>query len=182
MKRYLAVLLAALFMVGCSVKNEQKDVLAKINDYEIKAQEFEEAFKDSASAWQDNLESRKAFLESLINQKLILQEAQKTGLDKEQGFLKAIERFWEQSLLKIVLEKKTKEIANSLKTTDTEVKEAYDKLSDTEKAGKSYQDLYNQLKWQLSNGKEAKAIESWLAALRQKAAITVDYGLLKDKK
>jgi peptidyl-prolyl cis-trans isomerase C len=182
MKKYLAILLAIVFIAGCSAKNKQKEILAKINDYEITAQEFEEAFKDSASFRQDNLESKKEFLDSLINQKLILQEAQKKGLDKEPGFLKAIERFWEQSLLKIALDAKTKEIANTLKTSDAEAKEAYDKLPDSEKSGKTYQELYNQLKWKLSKEKEAKAMENWLSGLHQKAKITVNYGLLKKEK
>ena len=183
MKKYIIFFCALALLTGCGrAAKEKKEILAKINDYEITAQEFEEAFQDSASFRQDNLESRKESLDSLINQKLILQEAQKKGLDKEPGFLKAIEHFWEQSLLKIAADKKTREISASVRVSETEVQQAFDKLPDTDKAGKTYQDLYGQIKWKLNKDKEEKNIESWLTGLRQKAAITVNYELLKKDK
>ena len=67
------------------------------------------------------------FLDNLITRKLILQEAQKMGLDRKKEFLKAIENFWEKSLLKIMVDEKTDEIFTDITVTDEEVEESYAK-------------------------------------------------------
>ncbi len=101
MKKNLIVLIFALFIFGCASKPQaKKEVLAKVNNYEIAKEEFDEEFKMSGYGRVDTPESKGDFLNNLINRKLILQDAQKKGLDKDKSFLKMIENFWEQSLLK----------------------------------------------------------------------------------
>ena len=182
MKKYLAVFLAILFIAGCSAKPKGKDVLAKINNYEITSEEFETAFKNSSLGLRNTPESRREYLDNLINQKLILQEAQKKNMDKEQSFLKAVERFWEQTLLKIALDDKTAQISGSVQVSDDEVKLAYEKLPDAERAGRDYKELSGKLRWELKKAKEAREFENWLVELRRKADITVNYGLIKKDK
>ena len=126
MRRYLIIILAALMIAGCKCQTKDKQVLARINNYEITKQEFEEEFKNSGFSISDTEESRKSFLDNLINRKLVLQEAQRQGLDKEKDFLKSIERFWEQSLLKVMLDKKSKDISMLKDTGKKEVEDAYD--------------------------------------------------------
>jgi len=126
MKRYLIVILIVLLITGCKCQAKDKQILARINNYEITKQEFEEEFKDSAYGVSDTEESRKSFLDNLINRKLVLQEAQRQGLDKDSAFLKSIERFWEQSLLKVMLDKKSKDISMLKDTGKKEVEDAYD--------------------------------------------------------
>lgn len=111
MRRYLIITLAMLMIAGCKCQAKDKQVLARINNYEITKQEFEEEFKNSGFSISDTEESRKSFLDNLINRKLVLQEAQRQGVDKDSAFLKSIERFWEQSLLKVMLDKKSKDIS-----------------------------------------------------------------------
>jgi len=182
MRRYLVFFLALLFIAGCSAKPKPKDIIARVNDYEIAKDEFESAFKNSSYGLRDTPESRKEYLDNLINQKLILQEAQKKNIDKAPGFLKAIEHFWEQALLKLAIDNKTIEISRSTQVTEEEVREAYDKLPQAERQGKEYKDLHDKLKMQLKKAREAKRFEIWLADLRKKADITVDYGSTKKNK
>jgi len=111
MRNYMLITLAVLMISGCQYQAKDKQILAKINNYEITKEEFIEEFKDSAYGVSDTEESRKSFLDNLINRKLVLQEAQRQGLDKKKDFLKSIERFWEQSLLKVMLDKKSKDIS-----------------------------------------------------------------------
>jgi peptidyl-prolyl cis-trans isomerase C len=126
MRRYLIIILAVLMIAGCKCQAKDKQVLARINNYEITKQEFEEEFKNSGFSVSDTEESRKSFLDNLINRKLVLQEAQRQGLDKEKDFLKSIERFWEQSLLKVMLDKKSKDISMLKDAGKKEVEDAYD--------------------------------------------------------
>jgi len=125
MRKYLIIILAVLMIAGCKCQAKDEQVLAKINNYEITKQEFDEEFKDSAYGVSDTEGSRKSFLDNLINRKLVLQEAERQGLDKDRAFLKSIERFWEQSLLKIMLDKKSKNISVLKGAGKKETEDAY---------------------------------------------------------
>lgn len=179
MKKYTIILLAALFVLGCTGKPKDREVLAKVNNYEITEQEFEEEFRASAYGSVDTQESRKEFLNTLINRKLILQDAQNKGLDKDKSFLKMIERFWEQSLLKLTLDKKSKEIAGSVLVNDKEIAKIYDDMRKNGKTDKSYDQMYQQIKWEITKSKETQAINDWVAQLRKKGEIKVNSDLLK---
>ena len=73
-KRYLIITLLSLAIAGCvSQQTKNKQILAKINNYEITKQEFEEEFQNSAYSVSDTEGSRKSFLDNLINRKLVLQ-------------------------------------------------------------------------------------------------------------
>lgn len=181
MKKYF-ILLLALFVVGCQGKPKDKIVLAKINNYEITLDQFKDEFRDSPYAGGETLESKKDFLNNLINRKLILQDAQDKGLDKDNSFLKMIERFWEQSLLKLAVDKKTKEVAGSVMVSDREIEEAYNNMPQEAKAANPYDSMYQQIKWQLTRDKESQLLNEWIAQLHKKSEIKVDYGLLKEGK
>ena len=149
MNKLLFLLLAMLLTAGCCRAPEQKDVLARVNNYEITKEEFADEFKASRFSKSDSPDARKEFLETLINRKLILQEAQAGRLDRDANFLKAIQRFWEQSLLKLAIERKVNEIAASSSMSDRGVKEAEERL-----------------------------LNDWIAALKKKADISVNYNKL----
>jgi hypothetical protein len=113
-RQFIIALAVTLILIsGCGSRGHEKNVVAKVNNYEITRDRFEAEFRDSVFGKNDTLESRKEFLANLIDRKLILQEAQAMGLDREPGFLRMIEKFWEQSLLKLALDKKTREIADA---------------------------------------------------------------------
>ncbi|MFH1397614.1 MAG: hypothetical protein ABIH27_03585 [Candidatus Omnitrophota bacterium] len=119
MKNNIIFLLTILLIAGCGCPlPKDKKVLAKINNYEIGLDEFQAQFLASPYSKDNTPETRKGFLKMLIGRKLILQDAQAKGLDKENDFLKMIERFWEQSLLKLALDRKSQEIAGSVGVKD----------------------------------------------------------------
>ena len=180
MKKYLYLLLVLMFMLGCG-RAPKEQALAKINSYEITKAEFEEEFKASPYSRNDTLASRREFLETLIDRKLILQDAQKQGLDKNKSFLKMIERFWEQSLLKLTLETKSELIVATVKISDKNIEEAYQKMVKDGKTSKTYAQMYSKIKWELTRLKETQMINDWIKSLRQKAQIKIDSNLLEKK-
>lgn len=180
MKRlFLFVLLFAL--IGCTKPAPQKNAVVTINNYSISPDEFEAEFRDSAFGRKDTLDSRRQFMEVLINRKLMLQEAQRQGIDREKDFLKSIERFWEQSLLKAYLDRKSQEVAGKVMITDFAVEQTYKNLQAEGKAEKPYEEMYKELKWQLTRAKEAQVMDEWIKELRSKADIKENPGLLKAK-
>lgn len=180
MKKGLLSLFILLFALGCvRAPKEERTVLAKVNNYEITKEEFEREFKDSSFGRTDTPESRKEFLNNLINRKLILQDAQARGLDKDKAFLKAIEKFWEQSLLKVTLDRKAKEIAGSVFVSDKAIEETYNKMVKEGKADRPYSKMYNQIKWELTRIQESQIMDNWISDLRKRADIKINQDLLK---
>ena len=180
MKKYLIILLSLLvFGCTCKLKENKPPVLVKVNNYEITKPEFEEEFKASSFGRNDTLDSRREFLDTLINRKLIMQDAQMQGLDKNPNFLSMIEQFWEQSLVKLALEQKSIEIASAIIVSDKEIEEAYKEVLGDGKTNKPYEQVYDKLKWELTRIKQAKALSSWVYNLRKRAKLSVDYELLK---
>lgn len=180
MKRFIMILFLLSFL-GCEANVEESKVLARINNYKITKAEFDEEFKESPFGKNDNPEARKEFLHNLENRKLILLDAQAQGLDKEKTFLRRIESFWEQSLLKIAIEKKTKELYSLAVTSDGEIKEAYDNMFKEGKTDKQYKEIYDEIKWILTKEKQSKLLDEWLENLRNNADIQVNYDLLNEK-
>ena len=104
----LILCLVLLGLAGCgNPQTPSKDVVARVGNYVITRQEFEEAYKDSSYGAQGTFASRKIFLNNMINQKLILLDAENKGLDKNKEFLKMVENFWQQSLLTSAMQEKS---------------------------------------------------------------------------
>ncbi|MFA5157023.1 MAG: SurA N-terminal domain-containing protein [Candidatus Omnitrophota bacterium] len=180
MKRLIAFLLLVVFVIcGCAKQApKNKEILAKINNYEITKEEFDEEFKLSAYGRIDTPDSRKEFLNMLINRKVILQDAEAKGIDRDKDFLKMVERFWEQSLLKLTLDRKAKEVAGAVVVTDKEIEAVYNKLKEEGKTDKPYDQLYNQIKWELTRVKESRILGDWMASLRSQADTKLNLNLL----
>lgn len=183
MKKSIAFLLLLILAVSGCGKPAPKDkqIIAKINNYEIAKEEFDDEFRLSPYSRNASFNSRKEFLNTLINRKLILQDAEAKGIDRDKDFLKAVERFWEQSLLKLVLERKTNEIAGAVTVTDKEIEALYNKLKEEGKTDKSYEQLYSQLKWEITRIKETRMLGDWVNSLRNKSDIKLNLDLLKNQ-
>lgn len=176
------ILIVTLFLAGCYSCQEPKDTAVKINNYRISQAEFEQEFQDSVFARDDTPQSRREFLDNLIDRTLILQDAQGKGLDKDPKFLKAVEKFWAQSLLKSALEKKSREIAGASSVSDKEIEEAYKKMFESGRTSAPYDEMYQELKWELTRRKESAMMNDWLVALRKQADIRLKDDLIpKDK-
>ncbi len=163
------------FNSGCFKKEK---TAIKIDTIELSAQEFEQAFKTSSFSSQDDPAARRQFLDTYISRKLILQEAEKSGLDKDAAFLGDIQLFWEQLLLKLMLSKKINESLSDIKIEDKEVKEYYLKNKENTFSDKELAQVSAQIKWLLFKEKQGAAIQNWADGLRKKAKIEVDYKLL----
>ncbi|HNW39621.1 MAG TPA: hypothetical protein PKI44_04270 [Candidatus Omnitrophota bacterium] len=176
MKRIITVILLVVivFMFLKSKTPKPENYLVKINNYTLTPQEFVEEFQASAYAKDNTPESRREFLNMLIRRKLVLQDAQARGLDKDKEFLKSIEHFWEQSLLKRVMDKKSQEINGSASVQDSAIEAVYNKLKSEGKADKPYDQMYKQIKWSLTQLKETQAINKWLGVLYKKAQIKIN--------
>ena len=173
MNKRILILFVMVFIMSVSCAKREKPAIV-IGDIEITAHEFEDAFKNSRFSNAKEA-GRGLFLDELIRKKLILREAERAGLHKNPEFLRDIQLFWEQGLLKIVFSQKTKELATSVNVTDDEVKDYYRKHKERDFPDKELSAVYDQLKWMLLRVKQNQAIVEWAESLRRRTNITVDY-------
>ena len=183
----VAVVLAvlAVWKAGCISRPAKAaaPVLARVNGYEILADEFEEGFMTSAfSARADKLEARREYLGTLVNQKLILLDAQKKDLDKDPDFLRSVERFWAQSLLTTAMGIKTLELHRGVRVQDEEIRGIYAGMVKDGVTDKPFDAVYPQIKWQAEKQLEARLLEQWVQGLRASAVVSVDENVLRGLK
>jgi len=181
MKRSLIAIAALFILCGCGKSDAGRAVIARVNDYSITAEEFKSEFKESVYSRTDTPETRKEFLNNLIDRKLIIQDAEKIGIDKDPRFLKALEKFWEQLLLKMAIERKTMDFATQCYVSDKEVKDAYESMVNDGGEVKPYSEVYMQIKWNITRRKESQLINKWVLGLKKGARININEKLLNDK-
>lgn len=101
------MLLAVIFTITVGLYLFQQPPSAtgpglKINDRLVSAQEIDNCYRDDSCGPAD----RQQFLESLITKELLIQEARAMNLDQDEDFRLALQNFYEQSLTKILLQRK----------------------------------------------------------------------------
>ena len=178
MKKLLFTLILFLIIIPLTILAKRtlikKPYVIRINNFTMSKSEFEDYLKRMGIGEDDTPEKRMELVDMLVEKKLILQEAEKKGLHKQEEFLKTLEMFYEQLLLKAILEKKVKEIATKIKVTDEEVRERYAELKQAGLIDKELDDVYEQIKWQIFKEKQSKALDEWVKGLRKRARIEVD--------
>lgn len=99
---FLAVLsLVTIFIISPSPSPEEKSVVVKVNDSNITSSMLERSEKSRPS----HHENRTEFLNSVVIEQLLLQEAKRQKIDQEPEFRDAIKEYYEQTLIKILLDR-----------------------------------------------------------------------------
>ena len=179
--KYFLVFLLSLVVLGCGPQpKDPEQVMLKVNEYEVTKSEFDAGFAQSAFADRaDRVQARADYMDNLINQKLILLDAQKKGIDKDKDFMKSIERFWEQSLMTVALGDKTRAIDKTLVVSDQEIRRFYESMVKEGITTKSFEEVYPQIQWQAKKQMQTRLIDEWLKELRSNAQLSVNRELLK---
>jgi hypothetical protein len=128
----IAIAVIALFVFSCSGKpGREGKVLARVNDAPILLSEFQ---KEVAIASERDpmlaVSGRELedMLDGMIERRLMIEEAQKKGLSKDERFLETIKAYWEQTLIRGLIDAKTREWEDSLIVTDGEVRAYYESM------------------------------------------------------
>lgn len=123
------IFLASLVMMACNSGTAGKDkVVATVNGAPIVAAELR---KEVAGYGKNNPITRHTLedqLKVMIEQKLLIQEAVKRGLNEDAKFAETIKTFWEQTLIRNLIEAKTKELADTIFVTDDEIAKEYERM------------------------------------------------------
>lgn len=119
--------------LSCNSGSQKKeDAVATVNDASIAADELKE---DVARYSKQNptqkitpniVEDR---LKNMIEKKLMVQEAVKMNLHQNKKFVEEIKNYWEQSLIRGLVDTKVRQLSAKLFVTDDEIRKEYDRMS-----------------------------------------------------
>lgn len=102
----IVVLLSAFTVYQwISSRPSQEKAALIINDRVITADEFDTLYRTAPLSMKSD---RNEFLEQIITKELLIQEAKHEGIDKDESFRMSMQNFYEQSLIKILMDRKYK--------------------------------------------------------------------------
>lgn len=122
----LTIFLALSFLTGCGKKDEL--VLARVGGDEITARDMDEIYGQNRmnfASYEDEYESRRAVLDSLIMQRLLIKEAYKRNIDASEEVNRIVLASYDRFLLDILYQR---EINDKIKITDEDLKDFYNQL------------------------------------------------------
>ena len=119
---YTHMIFFIICMISCTTHNEEE--LALVNGNEITLNDFLPKYKNflSKTHQNDNLSNRYAFLNSMIDESIILQHAKIIGLDSETEMLHQKEKIHDQLLLNEYYDTK---IMNKIEIADNELRQLF---------------------------------------------------------
>lgn len=172
----------AFFLFCCAQEQtEKKEIVAKINDYELTLKEFDDQLAAELELDKDfklTKEAKREFLEQLIRKELLIQEATKLELDRREKFIRAIERYWESTLIRDLVELKGKEFSQRTYVSQEEIEARYEELKKSEGELPLLQEIQKKIAEELKEQKKREKLTAWIIDLRRNAKIEIDSELL----
>ena len=181
-KSYLIIIILVFQLFSCSQgDNKEKKILASINDFDLTQEEFITKLAVELEMDEElklTKEAREDFLESIIKKELLIQEARKRALDKNKDFMRTIERYWEATLIRNLMEVKGKEITKTILVSQEETEKRYNELKQNDPDFPTFQMMEKELSQQIREEKKTEKLAAWMDGLRKNAKIKIDHDLL----
>lgn len=119
--------LSSLFLTPKSPNNREEDIALSVNGRQF----LKERIDNEQSKYGYHNNELSSIYNSLITEEVLIQEAQRLGIDKEEEFRLALKNYYEQSLVKILLDRKTREIQNQVAVSDADIDNYQEKIGST---------------------------------------------------
>lgn len=176
----LCIVISLSFLFSCSSEkglNEEKKLAARINDFQLSQEKFNEELAlemEYNSDYKITADAKNQFMDSLIERELLIQEAKKRGLDREDKFKYAIEKYWKATLIKHLMEEKNREILQQCIVSDKEIKARYDMMKEENSSLPPFEQVEKEIAEELLEEKRTGKMEEWTASLRDSADIDIN--------
>ena len=113
------------------------------------------------------------FLEELIRKELLIQEAKKQKLDQQKKFIQTIERYWESTLIRNLIDLKSEEIHNKVVVSEEEIQIRYEKMKLENPSLPAFDHLRQEIEKKIKEEKQSALLQEWITGLREHADITI---------
>jgi len=128
---FVSLFFISLFPISCGRGGSPGENIAVVNDTPISLSEFQKEVSILSKrnpAFKATPQTLEEQLNTIIDKKLLLQEAMKKGVAEDERFVQTIKSFWEQTLIKELLELKAREWADRLFVTEEEINRQYQRM------------------------------------------------------
>lgn len=180
---FFCFILSSLFMgCGSTTGSEKNDIVLQINNSKISLAEFNELIKAESYADPEmdlTTDTRDQFINYLVRKELLIQEAAKLKLDSKAEFVQTIERYWEATLIRNLLDLKCAELKKEILITDGEIYAYY--LKNKAHFIQSLEAEKEGIKCVLESKELEIKLEKWIKSLRDCADVNVNKALLSGK-
>lgn len=115
----VAIASAVTLGIGFFLQNssmDPNDFALIINDRHISESELQDRYNDNSA----HLADKDQFMETVIMKELLIQEAKRLNIDQEESFRRSIQNFYEQSLTKILMDRKFREFSGAVTEKEVE--------------------------------------------------------------
>jgi len=173
----LAVCLTALlFLPACTEERQPPaKALITVGGFTISQEQFAALLKFEAEvnpAFRLSDEGRREFARQVIEKQILVQEARARKLDEKEAFRQTIQRYWESTLIRDLLNAQGEAIRRATVVTDEEIAAWYQAHKDN-LSGRSLDEQRDDIRRMVENEKVGAAMRRWLAELHAKTQITV---------
>jgi len=179
---YLLLFIFAIHLFSCSQdQTEESKTLVKINGYNLTLAEYQDQLAAEIELDRDfklTDEAKKEFLERLIRKELLVQTAEKLKLDRKEKFVRAIERYWESTLIRDLMEMKGEQIRKRILISQEEIEVCYNAMKKSDDKLPSLSEMREKIVEYLEEKKRTDMLEKWSDELREKAKIEINRDLL----
>ena len=162
-------------------KPEETEILSRINDYNLTLDEFQYELTAELELDKDfklTEEAKRKFLEELIRKELLIQEAKKLKLDRKDKFVRTIERYWESTLIRDLIDLKSREIEKKAYVSQKEIETRYKEMKKSEEKLPPLKEIDEQIGKELKEKKKTTMLEEWISDLRKNAKVEIYEELL----
>lgn len=177
---FLSVLM--FLVTACSEERPGEDrVLARINDYELTLSEFETKLVDDMPPDQDGTitqETKEMFLDQLIRKEVLIQEARRLELDRKDKFIRAMEKYWEQTLIRDLYDSKSESLSKEGYVTTEEIEHVYNEKKKDDPTLPPLEKVRTVIAGELKERKGRERLMEWERSLVEKADIEIDKEML----
>lgn len=184
-EKSLIILLAGFLLLIPACKDKtlgDEKPIAKVNDFVITEKDFCRELSTTVRFCQITgltLADKREFLEGQIRKELLIQAATSRGLDKEDGFREAIERFWEQTLITTLLRREGTRLEREIIVTREEMKDRYRQMIEKNALLPPFEEMLPDLEREIREMKKTMALEAWVEGLCKDGKITIHEENLK---
>ena len=175
---YSSLLLLSLTLFCCSTQQtEETKILARINDYNLTLDSFEYQLATELELDEDfklTSQAKRNFLEEIMRKQLLIQEAKKLKLDTKDEFIRAIQRYWESTLIRNLIDLKSQDINNKIYVSQEEIETRYKEMAKSEETLPPLKEMQKTIKKELVEKKKTRMLKEWISSLRKNANIEIN--------
>ncbi len=164
------MLLAMVALAGCgSQADDKSDIVVRVNDRNITADEFRYALGESYKKGIAPLTKAEKgdLLDQMIKKELLIQEAKRRNLDQDEDFRRTIETYWEQTLIRNLLDQAGEELCGKIHVSKEDI-------SDFKKEQGVAAMSEKEIEEELFERKKTEALKRWLERMKRSASIEIN--------